>query len=367
MARPKKKTAEWYPHYSGTRNTPKMRALRHHQGNTGAIIYIFIWEYLLECDNQRTPYNEETLDVWSIDFDEDIEVIRNVVFCCLKYKMLQIDENNNIFCEDLDDKLAPLYQKRSNDRQRYFNFRNENDSSRSENDSSRNDNGGFRNENDSSRSENDSSRNDNGGFRNENGGFRSDCNNNIYNTEIEKEKITTSTFAHARANSENNPITASEGVEFLKADSDWMLQMQQKIELEPQIITEWLDKFVLDCDCRGKQLHQNLADIKQHFLNWICKQKIQRVEKKQEERFTPVKQQWLKCKEELCGAVSEDETAKSFGRLEFDSYQKYNNQLNLVIPSREIIEYIYEKHKDVFEKIMAKYYGENIRLQYYTR
>ena len=124
-------------------------------------------------------------------------------------------------------------------------------------------------------------------------------------------------------------------------------------------------------ECKSKNIkHGTLGEARIHFVNWLIiqedklKKKIQQ-KNQQESTLTPAKQQWLRCKEELCGAVvNEEEKAKSFGGLEFDSYQKYKNQLNLIVGSREIIENINKKHKDVLCKIMEKYYGGNIHLQW---
>ena len=124
-------------------------------------------------------------------------------------------------------------------------------------------------------------------------------------------------------------------------------------------------------ECKSKNIkHGTLGEARIHFVNWLIiqedklKKKIQQ-KNQQESTLTPAKQQWLRCKEELCGAVvNEEEKAKSFGGLEFDSYQKYKNQLNLIVGSREIIENINKKYKDVLCKIMEKYYGGNIHLQW---
>lgn len=159
MARPIKTTADWFKFLHGFPSSSKMIALRHHYKNRGAIILIYIWDYLLGQENQCTPYNEATLDVWAINFDEDAQFIRDVINCCLKYKLLQLDKLDNIYSEDLNELLSGLHEKRKRDRERQRN------SSRSDNGSSRSDNDNFRNDNGSSRSDNDSFRSDNDSFR----------------------------------------------------------------------------------------------------------------------------------------------------------------------------------------------------------
>jgi len=166
MARPIKTTADWFKFLHGFPSSPKMKAIRHHYKNRGAIILIYIWDYLLGQDYQRTIYNEETLDMWSIDFEEDVQFIKDVVDCCLKYKLLQLDKSDNIYSEDLNELLSGLNEKRIKDRDRLKNkSRSDNDSSRGDNDSSRSDNGSSRSDNGSFRSDNGSSRSEKGGFR----------------------------------------------------------------------------------------------------------------------------------------------------------------------------------------------------------
>ncbi len=386
MARPIKKTAEWYPHDSGIRNTPKMRALRHHQGNIGAIIYMYIWEYLLECDNQRTPYTEETLDVWSIDFNEDLEVIRNVVSCCIKYKMLQIDSYNNIYSEDLNNKLLPLFQKRTNDRQRQNSYRSENGSYRSENDGNRSENGSYRSENGSYRSENDGNRSENGSYRSENSNYRSEndsyrSENGSYRSDLKEQYIYTvqnstmhSTSADIRAreaeglggmNYESSvDEEVDEEVKALQADQKWKEQVFGRFKFLggcEQSLDKYLQMWAGEVKMRGRG-HDNLNDAKEHLKNWLLVQEDK--SKKQEKILAPLSR-WQKITEKI-GQSQTQSVVEQFSQLFFDSFNEDGKELIISAPSEDYARNIGANMNLLLNKV-TEYFGKDVNLKFVYR
>ena len=64
---------------------------------------------------------------------------------------------------------------------------------------------------------------------------------------------------------EGEKIGVCEAVEWLKKQRDWLLQMQQMYGIDATALGKWLDLFVNECACRGKQEHESLADVMQHF------------------------------------------------------------------------------------------------------
>ena len=361
MARPIKKTAEWYPHDSGIRNTPKMRALRHHQGNIGAIIYMYIWEYLLECDNQRTPYTEETLDVWSIDFNEDLEVIRNVVSCCIKYKMLQIDSYNNIYSEDLNNKLLPLFQKRTNDRQRQNNYRSENGSYRSENDGNRSENGSYRSENGSYRSEN-------GSYRSENGSYRSDLKEQYINTIQNSTMHSTSADIRARE-AEGSEVmicesSIDEEVKALQADQNWKELVFARFTFlsgNEQSLDKYLQMWAGEVKMRGRG-HVNLNDAKEHFKSWLLVQEAK--SKKQEKNLAPLSN-WQKIIEKI-GQSQTQSVVEQFSQLFFDSFNEDGKELIISAPSEDYARNI-GANMDLLLNKVTEYFGKDVNLKFVYR
>lgn len=347
MARPIKKTAEWYPHDSGIRNTPKMRALRHHQGNIGAIIYMYIWEYLLECDNQRTPYTEETLDMWSIDFNEDLEVIRNVVSCCIKYKMLQIDSYNNIYSEDLNNKLLPLFQKRTNDRQRQNNYRGENGSYRSEN-------GSYRSENDS--------------YRSENGSNRSDLKEQYIYTVQNSTMHSSSADIRAREaeglGGMNYESSVDEEVKALQADQKWKEQVFGRFKFLggcEQSFSKYLQMWAGEVKMRGRG-HDNLNDAKEHFKNWLLVQEDK--SKKQEKNLAPLTR-WKQMIEKIGQSQSQDDV-EQFSQLFFDSFSENEKELVISAPSEDFARNMGANIQLLCLKV-TEYFGKDIKIKFKYR
>ena len=241
MARPIKTTADWFKFSHGFPSSPKMLALRHHYKNRGAMILIYIWDYLLGQDNQCTAYNEATLDIWGINFDEDVQFIKDVVNCCFKYKLLQLDKLNNIFSEDLNDLLSGLHEKRIRDRERLSN---------------------------SSRSDNGSSRSDNGSSRD-------------LKRRVEKSREKHSTSADIRARDGEGLVIGADDltvcadvdaeITTLRASPLWKEQVFMRFKflgINDQLLDEYLQRWGQEVKISGKR-HQNLGDAKHHFTNWM--------------------------------------------------------------------------------------------------
>lgn len=193
--------------------------------------------------------------------------------------------------------------------------------------------------------------------------------NKIKKSKVKESKEKHSSSADIRAregkDSSDGPMTGeNEKIQLIKSDKEWLFSMQNKFGLGTEEIYSWLADFATDCACRGKQHHHDIADLKQHFVFWLTKQPIKT---KQEPKQPPTKQQWIKCKKELCES-SPKEAEMCFRELEFGSFEPYNNNtLTLSVPSPGIDEKIEKNHFEIFTKTIKKYFGENIRLQYYTR
>ena len=365
MARPIKTTVDWYKFFHGFPSSPKMKALRHHLKNRGAIILIYIWDYFLGQENQCTPYNEETLDVWAINFDEDVEFIKSVVNCCLKYKLLQLDKYNNIFSEDLNELLAPLKEKRKKDRER------PSDNSRGDNDSSRGDNDSSRGDNDSFRGDNDGSRGDKGSFRNP-------------KSRVEKSRgessSPTSSSAHARGDlgfEKEEPITVKDAAVILLSDDSWLSSMGRRHKMSVELVKKWYGSFVVECDCRGAQVHTGLSDVQKHFNDWLLKQSKTMSGQKDGNRKKKTlpssaddiipEQVWNSCKEDLCLRVDEDTRAKTFSKMTFMSFNKEDKRLLLQIPSDEVRKCVEGDQNlfSLFSSSLKTFFGQDMKLNYY--
>ena len=165
------------------------------------------------------------------------------------------------------------------------------------------------------------------------------------------------------------PMTAKEGVELLKKDRDWLLQMQRKFGVKAGMLVRWLDSFSVDCDCRGKQEHESLADVKQHFNDWMTKQKHKRTNGKKgaiEETSSLTPQQlWIKCQAELCHAVSPEVSHLSFDVIRFERFDDSTSELFIQVPNKDTYEYMEQNLVQVMSSIIPKYFGANFKLQYH--
>ena len=165
------------------------------------------------------------------------------------------------------------------------------------------------------------------------------------------------------------PMTAREGIEVLKKDRDWLLQMQRKFGLDAGSLVRWLESFSVDCDCRGKQEHENLADVKQHFNDWMSKQKPKRNggKKGADDDSAPLtsQQRWNKCHAELCHAVSPEVSCLSFDVIHFERFDDSTSELFIQVPNKETYKYMEHHLVDVMSRIIPKYFGANFKLQYH--
>ena len=201
------------------------------------------------------------------------------------------------------------------------------------------------------------------------------------NKRRKKEKMTedslpTTPPAHAREGlgdekvdkDNDSPLTANEGVEILKTDKDWLLQIQRKFAIEQATITRWLENFCVECDCRGKQQHENLADVKQHFIDWLSKQINPKAVgkktcKRETEDMTPEKI-WLRCQAELSQSTNDEIAKQAFSCLKFENYDAKSCILLIDVPNRKSFDYLEENCVNGMKDVLDKHFGQNIKLNY---
>ena len=163
------------------------------------------------------------------------------------------------------------------------------------------------------------------------------------------------------------PMTADEALVLLKQDREWLLQMQRKHGIEAKLIVRWLDSFVCDCFCRAKMKHENIADVKQHFTDWLSKQgkPKEKGSKKNQKKPAGGSQNepmnyftvWTRCQAELCCAVSAQESAKAYDKIRFESFDPDSRVLLLQIPDEQVYQYLEAPNLTLFRKMLRKYFG----------
>ena len=171
-------------------------------------------------------------------------------------------------------------------------------------------------------------------------------------------------------------ITARRAVEILKGNRDWLLQMQRRHGVVAGTILNWLDAFVCDCDCRGKQNHADLADVMQHFNDWLTIQLKMRGKNpkkgKKDETDTPSDppltqedflQRWIRCQAEISQNMTYEDVNKYFSYVRFESFQAEEPTLTLQAPSGTVFRYLDETHGKLIYRFVSKYFGR-CKIQY---
>lgn len=93
------------------RNHKKVKAIRSKFGPVGYCVWSMILEYLTGNDGNVFEYSDLEFELMSGDFGIPATEIRAVVDYCVSLEML-FNVNGFIKSESLDERLAPVYQKR---------------------------------------------------------------------------------------------------------------------------------------------------------------------------------------------------------------------------------------------------------------
>lgn len=111
MARPIKNNADYFSHDAGMRNHKKVKAIRSKFGITGYAVWSMLLEYLTGGDGNVFPYTDLEFELMSGDFGIPATEIRSVVDYCVSIELL-FNKNGFINSDSLDERLAPVYEKR---------------------------------------------------------------------------------------------------------------------------------------------------------------------------------------------------------------------------------------------------------------
>ena len=346
MARPHKNTAEWYKHSRDFRNEPRVKAVRKRFRNDGYAVIHYFFEEMIKCEHFEMQYNDLLKKIYSADFDVTEKKLDQIVDYCTDLNLLGLNpENGYLYSPLLNDLLQELMESRVKDRHRKEKSK----------DDFPTENGGFPVEN--------------YGFPTEKGGFPVENAIRIEENRKEEKRIDDDVVEENRI--ENNsqsslfvpstPTTVSDGAEQLKKDRKWILLMMYKFVMEKENLLKWVNDFVVECNCRGKEIHVSLADIKQHFNNWLV-MKIKSIPSKNDgKEGLSVEQRWILCYVELCLSVTADVGKKSYDNLQFDSYDEKKCALSVKVPNKEVYEYIVGYLGDSALKIIKKHFGAGVR------
>lgn len=170
-----------------------------------------------------------------------------------------------------------------------------------------------------------------------------------------------------RDGSDGEAITVEAAVELLKKDREWLIQMQRRHAISVPNVVAWLGSFVVECDCRGKQHHTSLSDVKQHFNDWLIRQRKGSSNggsrKPVSEKMTDM-QRWQRCHAEICKASSPQSERDIFSRILFEKFDDSLKKLTIIVPSSEIYERIEKEYIPFISPFIEKYFGKNLTLSY---
>ena len=379
--RPRKNNADWFKHFNNLQNQQAVRVLRKKFSNTGYCILMYLWENICGTAGFEIDFDIKNKKYYCAEYEVSMEQLEAIVALCVEWELLALnDDNTRLSSPYLNDAFAELISYREKDRNRKnaTNFPTENQSFPAENDSIPTDNNSFPAEN-SNPTEKRSFPAENDSIPTEKEVFlRKSTQSRVRVEDISLRSISppsppTTTPSPA---CDISPVTADIAVEMLKTDRNWLLQMQRRHGIKSDSVTMWLDSFACDCDCRGKQQHENLADVKQHFNDWLAKQLIRKAAKpgkgasqrdgrQDGQPKQDYSHRWIQCQAELCRSVSVQESAATFEQMRFKSFLMQDGvpTLCVQIPSQDVYERLEKLHVSLMQRVITKYFG-SFRLQY---
>lgn len=116
MGRPSKNNCEYYPHFTTMRNHRKIKALRN---KFGAVLGYAFWsmfiEYLTELDGNEWEFSEIECEMFASELGVSATDIRSLVEYSIQIELL-FNKNGFVYSESLNEKLAPVYEKRQREK-----------------------------------------------------------------------------------------------------------------------------------------------------------------------------------------------------------------------------------------------------------
>lgn len=116
MARLTKNYCDYFPHDADMRNHPKVKAIRNKFKENGYSIWSMLLEFITGADGNVFEYSDMQFELLAGDFGFSATEIRDVVDYCIRLEML-FNKEGFIHSESLDEKLAPVYEKRGKAKQ----------------------------------------------------------------------------------------------------------------------------------------------------------------------------------------------------------------------------------------------------------
>lgn len=122
MARPSKNNADYFPHDTGMRNNPRIRALRTKYGAEGFALYVMLLETIADADGLRLSWSALEIELLSGDFGVPTPRLVEIVEYMATLNLVQII-GGELVCESLRKRLEPLFAERERLRERRRQYR----------------------------------------------------------------------------------------------------------------------------------------------------------------------------------------------------------------------------------------------------
>ncbi len=75
-------------------------------------------------------------------------------------------------------------------------------------------------------------------------------------------------------------------------------------------------------------------------------------------------QRWTKCLQDLCNAVSDNDSRQIFSHLSFLKFDADTSELLLQVPRKEVYDYVEQHLVKIMNRILPKYFGSKVQLKY---
>lgn len=120
MPRPQQNNADYFSHDNDMRNHRKVKILRNKFGQVlGYAFWAIILEYLTGMDGTEFEYSDMEFEILAAEVGEvSAAEIKNMVDYALKIELLFKTSDNFIYSESLNQRLAPVFEKRRRERQK---------------------------------------------------------------------------------------------------------------------------------------------------------------------------------------------------------------------------------------------------------
>jgi hypothetical protein len=116
MARPTRTNAEYFYHPATFRNDRRVKAIRARFGACGYGLLLMLIELLTDADNTALSTDEMEVELLAGDLSSTVEDVTNLIQAAEKVGLFGRNEDGLLKCPQLDEWLAPVFEKRNRSR-----------------------------------------------------------------------------------------------------------------------------------------------------------------------------------------------------------------------------------------------------------